>query len=132
MLGSIKISLRVFPRCRTGQLFPKLTLTTKSHHSFNSTISESYYKVTDSDCEESGGLFWTKLIPKGWCVHRRYGAGWHLQTTLYKNRHSHRNATKSYKKPKPQSVTSGVVWSCYPDSDRGPHPYQGCALPAEP
>ena len=23
------------------------------------------------------------------------------------------------------------LWSCYPDSNRGPHPYQGCALPAE-
>ena len=22
-------------------------------------------------------------------------------------------------------------WSCYPDSNWGPHPYQGCALPAE-
>ena len=22
-------------------------------------------------------------------------------------------------------------WSCYPDLNRGPHPYQGCALPAE-
>ena len=24
------------------------------------------------------------------------------------------------------------VWSCYPDSNWGPHPYQGCALPTEP
>ena len=24
-----------------------------------------------------------------------------------------------------------IFWSCYPDSDRGPHPYQGCALPTE-
>ena len=24
-----------------------------------------------------------------------------------------------------------VFWSCYPDSNWGPHPYQGCALPAE-
>ena len=24
------------------------------------------------------------------------------------------------------------LWSCYPDSNWGPHPYQGCALPTEP
>ena len=24
-----------------------------------------------------------------------------------------------------------LFWSCYPDSNWGPHPYQGCALPAE-
>ena len=36
------------------------------------------------------------------------------------------------KSQSPEGVTFGVVWSCYPDSDRGPHPYQGCALPAEP
>ena len=26
----------------------------------------------------------------------------------------------------------GLFWSCYPDLNRGPHPYQGCALPTEP
>ena len=24
-----------------------------------------------------------------------------------------------------------LFWSCYPDSNWGPHPYQGCALPTE-
>ena len=37
------------------------------------------------------------------------------------------------KSQSPDALASvGGVWSCYPDSDRGPHPYQGCALPAEP
>ena len=26
---------------------------------------------------------------------------------------------------------SGVSWSCWADSNRRPHPYQGCALPTE-
>ena len=44
----------------------------------------------------------------------------------------YQRSAKSVKKPKPRGVNLGGVWSCYPDSDRGPHPYQGCALPAEP
>ena len=33
-----------------------------------------------------------------------------------------------------KTTPNGVVgvWSCYPDSNWGPHPYQGCALPTEP
>ena len=34
-----------------------------------------------------------------------------------------------------RSTPMGVLlscWSCYPDSDRGPHAYQACALPTEP
>ena len=36
--------------------------------------------------------------------------------------------------PKQQSTRLGafLFWSCYPDSNWGPHPYQGCALPTEP
>ena len=26
---------------------------------------------------------------------------------------------------------NGFLWSCYPDLNWGPHPYQGCALPTE-
>ena len=37
-----------------------------------------------------------------------------------------------HKKPKPRGKNLGGVWSCYPDSNWGPHPYQGCALPTEP
>jgi hypothetical protein len=36
------------------------------------------------------------------------------------------------KKP-PEALRLQVVfqWSCYPDSNWRPHPYQGCALPTE-
>ena len=28
-------------------------------------------------------------------------------------------------------MISGIFWSCWADSNRRPHPYQGCALPTE-
>ncbi len=31
----------------------------------------------------------------------------------------------------PRTTTLSAAWSCYPDSNWGPHPYQGCALPTE-
>ena len=34
-------------------------------------------------------------------------------------------------KKSPKTEVSGDFWSCYPDSNWGPHPYQGCALPTE-
>ena len=40
---------------------------------------------------------------------------------------SSQGKTKNTRNPK----ISGVFWSCYPDLNRRPHPYQGCALPTE-
>ena len=37
------------------------------------------------------------------------------------------NCNKNSRNP----VISGVFWSCWADSNRRPHPYQGCALPTE-
>ena len=34
-------------------------------------------------------------------------------------------------KKSPKTEVFGDFWSCYPDSNWGPHPYQGCALPTE-
>ena len=34
------------------------------------------------------------------------------------------------KTPKPLSLDANS-WSCWADSNRRPHPYQGCALPTE-
>ena len=34
-------------------------------------------------------------------------------------------------KKSPKTEVFEDFWSCYPDSNWGPHPYQGCALPAE-
>ena len=41
-----------------------------------------------------------------------------------------RKATFCNKKS-PKTEVFGDFWSCYPDSNWGPHPYQGCALPTE-
>ena len=35
------------------------------------------------------------------------------------------------KKPLKSEDLSGFFWSCWADSNRRPHPYQGCALPTE-
>ena len=35
------------------------------------------------------------------------------------------------KKEQKQNVFALKSWSCYPDLNWGPHPYQGCALPTE-
>ena len=35
------------------------------------------------------------------------------------------------KKNSQNHMISGVFWSCWADSNRRPHPYQGCALPTE-
>ena len=44
-----------------------------------------------------------------------------------------RTAETIYKRKTPRNLsTSGhLSWSCYPDSNWRPHPYQGCALPTE-
>ena len=34
-------------------------------------------------------------------------------------------------KKSPKTEVFGDFWSCYPDLNRRPHPYQGCALPTE-
>ena len=34
-------------------------------------------------------------------------------------------------KKSPKTEVFGALWSCYPDLNRRPHPYQGCALPTE-
>ena len=41
--------------------------------------------------------------------------------------------SKIQKQKTPKNIGFSRVfrWSCYPDLNRGPHPYQGCALPAE-
>ena len=41
---------------------------------------------------------------------------------------------QNYNKKKPpesQRIQVVLLWSCYPDSNWRPHPYQGCALPTE-
>ena len=38
---------------------------------------------------------------------------------------------KTKKPPKSQRIQVVLLWSCYPDSNWRPHPYQGCALPTE-
>ena len=42
----------------------------------------------------------------------------------------HRFGRKSKKNPRNRMI-SGIFWSCWADSNRRPHPYQGCALPTE-
>ena len=42
------------------------------------------------------------------------------------------NRIAAPEKPKALVFRPGFFWSCYPDSNWGPHPYQGCALPTEP
>ena len=71
-------------------------------------------------------------IPPRYAVGARCEARVAARANPEKKKSTHRRAADAYKKPKPRGVNLGVVWSCYPDSDRGPHPYQGCALPAEP
>ena len=43
---------------------------------------------------------------------------------------NHLKSNENEKIARSQEETSDF-WSCYPDLNRGPHPYQGCALPAE-
>ena len=38
--------------------------------------------------------------------------------------------SKKLKTPESQRI-QGFQWSCWADSNRRPHPYQGCALPTE-
>ncbi len=38
---------------------------------------------------------------------------------------------KAKQKPLKSCDSSGKFWSCWADSNRRPHPYQGCALPTE-
>ena len=44
---------------------------------------------------------------------------------------SPRKALYTTKKPRSVSASRRLSWSCYPDSNWRPHPYQGCALPTE-
>ena len=36
-----------------------------------------------------------------------------------------------YNKKAPKTEVFDAFWSCWADSNRRPHPYQGCALPTE-
>ena len=36
-----------------------------------------------------------------------------------------------YNKKAPKTEVFDAIWSCWADSNRRPHPYQGCALPTE-
>ena len=56
---------------------------------------------------------------------------YYLKIPNVKIEKSEKRIVKSEKVKIPNALAFGI-FSCYPDSDRGPHPYQGCALPTEP
>ena len=54
------------------------------------------------------------------------------KTRSYSNdRKCLKKAQTCIKQQKNQSFLTGFFWSWWPDLNRWPHPYQGCALPAE-
>ena len=66
------------------------------------------------------GKSYAMLLPFSFPSQTRCAGLWLGESAHYKS------------KQKSQSERTGFfVWSCYPDSNWGPHPYQGCALPTE-
>ena len=55
-----------------------------------------------------------------------HGVGQHLTHTV-----THTELSKKCNKKVPFSRENRTFWSCWADSNRRPHPYQGCALPTE-
>ena len=54
-----------------------------------------------------------------------------LLCDLLKNGHDINFQIMDIKKPVTVAITRFLLWSCWADLNRRPHPYQGCALPTE-
>ena len=143
---NITFAIAKISRCRRQHITQKLS---ENAHLLT-TESDDAIKKADTEINPYR-LFYCPSVPvaKGWALLPGYSPpvkisspfAWRASSSIFGRgcepaalaaRYCRFERGSSSKTKNPNHKGWGLFWSCYPDLNRGPHPYQGCALPTEP